>query len=221
MATPIAVQSKVSAAAREKPATTKLRFTVQRHAGQIPAGKPGRGTAEGNFEPPHYASVILGLVAVYPSEAAEVAQLLGGLKFAGSFTVTKRGLTSTNAEPALPGPNLRDVLAIMIDGLANHADGLPGLAAGGRCPDLIEVCSTPPSAVLTWNDADGSVRRDSYASFRPVSDDELNASGLRDIYPVQRVTRIKPSLIELAAELWRKTSEQRSASPASIATKED
>jgi hypothetical protein len=201
MSTPTVVMSRFAQATRLKEATVKFMLRTLRHAGLVPAGEPGAGTTRGHYEPEHLASLLLALVAAYPSDAAEEAGVLGQLVFGGSV-IKGQWVPRDRAAAAVPAANLRHAVALLVDGLSRRDTIV--------CPHTIELCRAPLGANFIWLDSEGKPARvDTYVAPTPDLFVDMNASGLRAAYPVVRITRIDASLIELAAELWRDTPAQR------------
>jgi hypothetical protein len=205
MSTPTVVMSRFAQATRLKQATVKFMLRTLRHAGLVPAGEPGAGTTRGHYEPEHLASLLLALVAAYPSDAAEESDVLGRLVFGGAV-IDGQWVPQDKTKAVVPAADLRHAVALLIDVLARGAGVV-------QCPNRIELCRAPLEATFIWLNSEGKPARvDSYVAPNPDLHVDMNASGLRAPYPVVRITRIDASLVELAAELWRDTPAQRRSS---------
>jgi hypothetical protein len=172
-----------------------------RDAEMVARGEPGRTPKQGSdriprkghYEPPHLTNVIFGFAGAQPSDAAEAVKVLRPLVFEASAPPTGASHFGTG--------DLGSLLDKIVDRWGTwHADDEDGLRVA---PGLEMVLSlNPPSARLTFEDADGSIHTERFGPASP-----------RSVPGVQRLTLVSNAMFRLAAELWDDALRCRAATP--------
>ena len=188
------VRSMMAEVSGSNPSTIDRMLRTLLTAGLVPKGTPGRGQANGQFEAAHLVNVLFGFAGHQPSDAAEAAEILGGLQHRWMYLAGN----PEGQQVEEPCPTLHENLTKLVDGIGRWM--LEQRTAASAAPQphyptgILLNLHLPRAADVMWVG-----RRDVY----------VPRGGYSSQGDVGRQTSLGPHMIHAAGRLWADTLARR------------